>query len=676
MAGIGLRRPATMAVNVYPRPGSEGSDEYRAAMRLKEVFERDWKVTPQVPDGRACIDIHVSPYVLADGCPVEQLDLFVAINCAIYFAKEAAIAAHHPEVTSMFIVLEVKGHPENRIRFYADGDADVIYGNKPPASATGQNRTQTIATIKFLETYLAKAHRGATVPWISRACWFTGVLSNQYPYGHLNLPHHLVFSDLTVADLVMRAKMGPGQVKRLGDGRERWQASDNIGMYQFLRRAWTVPVPPRPLDKTRIDAIGREVAALAQNGAQKGLIFRGYGGTGKTFALLANAVHRFNQRDRVLVLTFNLVLTWELRRMVSMMGPGNSLIPHQDAGAPCITVETLSSWVRQMAVELELVTPDVDLFPSANPNYYKDLCKQLLDFVSACNDRNDIRQNLKTAASYEWVFIDEAQDVPKHEKDLVIAVFGPDAFCVSDGLDQTFRAQAATDWRRGQDGAIISGVTTHQLNLCYRLKSNLCDFVNRFASAINLQGLRLSPAPQAAGGKVIIHYGPARDALRDSFPLASSSNNNNGNSPADILVCAESSLVQPVNIPEEYLTQRNHKSWNGTLPETELGHMGSEQVRIVLMDHCRGLEGWCVFLLGLDQFYEKRVAQLETELAANHPNDYRRIAEEAAKKFITIPLTRAMDTLVIQVESRQSYLGSILSGLQGDFIEHHSHKLP
>ena len=659
-----------MAVNVHCRPHAEGKDEHRAALRLKEIFERDWGIDQQVPDAKACIDIHVSPNVLATGHPVQQLDLFVAIDCARFFAKAAADRAKHPHIERMFIVIEVKGHPQNGIDFYPDGQAYVRYGNEPPSSATGQNFDQSIATREFLKTYLQNAHNGAPVPWISRACWFTGVHSSQYPHRHLNLSHQLLFSDLTVAELVTRAGMGPKCRTNLPDGRECWTATTVPGMCPSLRRAWVLAAPPRKLDRAKIDAIGREIAAIAQKGNQKGLIFRGYGGTGKTFALLANAIRCYSQRDRVLVLTFNLALAWELRRMLSMMGPGHLQIPHQDAGAPCITVETLSNWVKQLAVELGLISSDTDLFPSGNPVYYKRLCEQLLQLVSVCNGPNDVRQNLKTAASYERVFIDEAQDVPKHEKDLIIAVFGTEAFCVSDGLDQTFRAQIPTDWRRRQDGAIISGVTTHQLNLCYRLKAHLCDFVNRFASAINLQGFHLNPAPGAVGGKVIIHFGSASQALTDCFPFASDSNKNDGNTPADILVCADRSLVQPLNIPENYLAERNHQSWNGTLPEAQLGHMGSEQVRIVLLDHCRGLEGWCVFLLGLDKFYEERVAQLETELAPGNPDTFRLIAEEAAKKFITIPLTRAIDTLVIQVENRNSYLGSILSGIKGDFIEH------
>jgi hypothetical protein len=660
-----------MAVNVYCRPYSEVNDEHHAAMRLKEIFERDWGMNQQVPDARACIDIHVSPNVLATGRPVEQLDLFVAIDCARFFAKEAAERAKHPLIERMFIVIEVKGHPQNGIEFYPDGEAYVWYGNKPPSSATGQNFNQSIATREFLKTYLQNAHNGAPVPWISRACWFTGVHSNQYPHRHLDLPHRLLFSDLTVAELVTRAGMGPGHKKDLPDGRECWTATTVPGMCPSLRRAWAMAAPPTRLDRKKLDAITNAVTAIGPQGPQGGAIFSGYGGTGKTFALLANAVHRYRQRDRVLVLTFNLVLTWELRRMISIMDSGSGHIPHEDAGAPCITVETISSWVRQLAVELRLATPDVDLFPADGPNNYKKLCGEVLDIIKICTDRNEIRQNLKTSASYEWVFIDEAQDVPKHEKDLILAVFGRSAFCVSDGLDQFFRAEQATDWRRGPDGDIDPSVTTHRLLQCYRLKSNLCAFVNRFATAIGLDGFRLNPAPNAAGGKVIIHFGSAQKALIDCFPFVSNTNKEDGNAPGDMLICAENSLLNPINIPKEFLEQRGHKFWDGVLPEAQLGHMRSDQIRIVRLEHCRGLEGWCVFLLGLDRFFDERLAQLQAELAPDNPEDFKRIAEAAAKKFITIPLTRAMDTLVIQVESRQSYLGAILSTLQGDSIEHH-----
>jgi hypothetical protein len=660
-----------MAVNIHCRQNAENSDEYLAAVKLKQIFERDWNTIAQVADATACVDIHVKANVLAEGQAINELDLFVAIECARRFASIAADNAGHAVITSMFIVVEVKGHTSNSIKFYQDGEADVMYRNSGYSSATAQNRGQCDATRNFLANHMHHIRNGVRVPWISRACWFMGVNSNQYPHRHLNHPHYLVFNDLTVAELVTRAKMGPQFITEIPDGRKHWNASITPAMCQLLRNAWVVPAPPTRLDRKKLDAITNAVTAIGPQGPQGGAIFSGYGGTGKTFALLANAVHRYRQRDRVLVLTFNLVLTWELRRMISIMDTGSGHIPHEDAGAPCITVETISSWVRQLAVELRLATPDIDLFPADGPNNYKKLCGEVLDIIKICTDRNEIRQNLKTSASYEWVFIDEAQDVPKHEKDLILAVFGRSAFCVSDGLDQFFRAEQATDWRRGPDGDIDPSVTTHRLLQCYRLKSNLCAFVNRFATAIGLDGFRLNPAPNAAGGKVIIHFGSAQKALIDCFPFVSNTNKEDGNAPGDMLICAENSLLNPINIPKEFLEQRGHKFWDGVLPEAQLGHMRSDQIRIVRLEHCRGLEGWCVFLLGLDRFFDERLAQLQAELAPDNPEDFKRIAEAAAKKFITIPLTRAMDTLVIQVESRQSYLGAILSTLQGDSIEHH-----
>jgi hypothetical protein len=81
---------------------------------------------------------------------------------------------------------------------------------------------------------------------------------------------------------------------------------------------------------------------------------------------------------------------------------------------------------------------------------------------------------------------------------------------------------------------------------------------------------------------------------------------------------------------------------------------GSDAWRIVQYDSCRGLEGWATLLLGLDDLYANRI---------KHPNigSTEKIDPEiVARRWLLIPLTRAVHLLVINVRDPQSAVASML----------------
>lgn len=76
-----------------------------------------------------------------------------------------------------------------------------------------------------------------------------------------------------------------------------------------------------------------------------------------------------------------------------------------------------------------------------------------------------------------------------------------------------------------------------------------------------------------------------------------------------------------------------------------------EQLRIVQDDSCRGLEGWIVVIIKFDNLYDYKFTE-------NVPTpddkirlffDSKQAAKEYASQWLMIQLTRAIDTLVIQV---------------------------
>jgi hypothetical protein len=97
-------------------------------------------------------------------------------------------------------------------------------------------------------------------------------------------------------------------------------------------------------------------------------------------------------------------------------------------------------------------------------------------------------------------------------------------------------------------------------------------------------------------------------------------------------------------------------------------------LRIVQYDSCRGLEGWTVINYAFDDFYDYKKRQF---LSA--PPDLgglfdtvEDLAAAYAAQWAMIPITRAMDTLVINVSKKPSPLKDALMQIfedRSDFVE-------
>ena len=85
-------------------------------------------------------------------------------------------------------------------------------------------------------------------------------------------------------------------------------------------------------------------------------------------------------------------------------------------------------------------------------------------------------------------------------------------------------------------------------------------------------------------------------------------------------------------------------------------------MRFVQYDSCRGLEGWTVINYGLDELWDYKYAQWVNE--GHQVDDLYTSDEELAKlhasRWVMIPLTRAIDTLVINIGAQQSFVRDAL----------------
>src|SRR5206468_11793616 len=98
-----------------------------------------------------------------------------------------------------------------------------------------------------------------------------------------------------------------------------------------------------------------------------------------------------------------------------------------------------------------------------------------------------------------------------------------------------------------------------------------------------------------------------------------------------------------------------------------------DALRIVQYDSCRGLEGWTVINYALDQFWQYKFEECVSSDGApdkmETPEDR---ARRDASRWTMIPLTRAMDTLVINIVGGSGPIRNALEEVaraRRDFVE-------
>ena len=145
---------------------------------------------------------------------------------------------------------------------------------------------------------------------------------------------------------------------------------------------------------------------------------------------------------------------------------------------------------------------------------YETLKEELLGFLTqGVVTRQDIQQFMKENAdevAWDKILIDEGQDWPENEKEILFRIFDSKNFIVADGVDQLTRDHPKLDWTKGVDHH--KPVVGEKRSL--RQKANLCRFENQYAAEVSLEW-EIEAKQDFAGGKVIITgqaYSPALHA--------------------------------------------------------------------------------------------------------------------------------------------------------------------
>lgn len=649
--------------------GVNEGKEYEAALHLRERIVAVWPELSQHHDDHIKIFVGLKLY----GHGIEDIDLVVIghfseprsfdVEYRFYPREGEPFVPRRATVKNFALVIETKSHDATGVKF-DDAIASVRYkrGGRPVwEPVTEKNRQQMFE----FKSYLGE--RGVRRIYLQNLIFFAGLRERDLP----KRPHNCFGIDASFERILNIL----GQVSApLHKGRD---ALITFGADEVFESILSPDFPvletlePTPIDRRRMDRIVKSALpdTWLEELGRKQIVIRGRGGVGKTVILLQMAYRAFD-RDQIrsLVLTYNKALVADMRRTMALLGVPRSV----ERGG--ISIDTVHAFIGRLMVELGIIQSYDEFLES-----YETHKNTLLDyFRSDAIVREDIDRVIEhdpDAFLWDVVFVDEGQDWPSNEIEILRSIYGPERIVVADGVDQFVRHSVA-DWSAGVPREQLR---PHRLTRCLRMKANLAHFVADLVQALKLENWDLEPNPDANGGRVLIVEGDLSRQV-GLYEQVSREAADLGNYLVDLLACVPPSLVVHENddaysIPGQTIRQSGGKVWDASSRDVREHYpTDRDALRIVQYDSCRGLEGWTVINYAFDEFWTYKYQQW---LAA--PEDLgglfdtqEDLAAAFASRWSMIPLTRAMDTLVINVSAQATPIKDALESVQkrrADFVE-------
>ena len=441
------------------------------------------------------------------------------------------------------------------------------------------------------------------------------------------------------------------------------------------------------LTRKKISYITTKILAnqqYAQSIGEKLVIVSGRAGTGKTIKLLTIACDlALNKNARSLILTYNHALVSDITRTLALADMPSGIDTYT------VNVTTLHKFFYEIIIGFEvgeiLISKNGKKYISDFINKYQGLLSLLDEYLEAELINEIDIQNLMTSrhdqVGWDFLLIDEAQDWDEIEKKLIFKIFGKEKVVIADGVDQLIRGQKKCNW-------------VHKLRMDefqktnekrgLRQKVNLVNFVNELAKKLNINW-SLEPKEELIGGSIVIKTN-SYDSLfhKEIFKSCIL----NGNSAYEMLFLVPPILVKNEQVINEFNQKINKKSfihlddfknkginlWDGTNSDLRNEYVVNlDEHRLLQYESCRGLEGWSVICLDFDEFIKYKMETFKEEETDELALE---TFEEKRNRFVylwsVIPMTRAIDTLVITLKDPNSHIGKILKEIHNenpDFVK-------
>jgi len=597
---------------------------------------------------------------------------------------ELYVTAEGRKISNFITTVELKRTSPEQMKF--EGEKFFVrYWDKPWSNVLHQSEGQKVSVMTYIKSNVGRQTPNKRFnPFITNLIYAPLLPKNRLPKNYFgNVVHGQSnwFDFLEVLGKTVSNKIS--DICAIHNHQHIKYEFDAI-IKLFTKKTEFSALDVQKFEKVTSDLINQSNKQYIDKLGKQLLIFKGRGGSGKTSNLINLAYSIYKERNqRVLILTYNNALVSDLTRQLKYHKVKNNI---GTAGLNISTIHRfMMAWFKGLANVHnldEFYESTRQIFQTNIGNFDQNFEMKKDSFLNYLNsnliskgDLEQVKANNNSVLDWDYIMIDESQDWPENERDLLYELYGAEKIVIADGEDQLVRSTANINWRIA-NLSVPSQVVPLRKSL--RLKSSLCNAVQAFAKQIDYDW-KLEPEVNSYGGKVVLITG---NVLGDDFQnwLKSEVAENKDKSkiePIDVLSCVPPSWVkkkagETYSILGEVLEKRGEKIWDGThkylreMMATELN-----QFRIVQYESCRGLEGWISINYAIDEFYDHKLKhapnpQLEnqTELFYNEEEEKKEYAEQWAKKWLFIPLTRAIDTLVLHVDDEQSVIGEALLKLQ------------
>jgi hypothetical protein len=295
------------------------------------------------------------------------------------------------------------------------------------------------------------------------------------------------------------------------------------------------------------------------------------------------------------------------------------------------------------------------------------------------------------------LFIDEAQDCHRLEKEILISIYGSNNIVVANGgKEQLIRHVELCNWEVSQ-AKKLEVKKHYNRNKSYRLKKTVVDFCNYVAKRFQID-LNLEPLESEDEGELLFDFRMTHNEneVTEIFNHLKFKGEVNGCTPYETLLVLLESNSQRENttgpnepnretaIINEYgniedasslrrgtwkhlktLEDNDYMFWDGTVDgKSQLIVPSPNESRVIYYESCRGLEAWTVACFALDKFFSQKREDPDAEkyligdLFLNQDNEQRKSMYSAT--WALMALTRVIDTLYLQINDRNSEFGKVV----------------
>ncbi len=651
-----------MAIKVSVFGAEKESDEYNAALKLKNIIQ---STVPEYVDGEIVLFASATLY----GQTVKDVDLMMIgslQNYSLIFEFNDRDGNHIQDkvfIHNFCTVIEVKRHDISGIARNGT-DIYVKYG-LDWHSVTQQSNHQKFSAKNFFVKALSFS------PFITNVIWFTQATSNDInsllTHNGRRLPSNVLGAEFKFKDLIYLLLIQNPPIKKKAEyifdsNHEACNISDfqkALQLFSETKRQMG------ELTRKRIEMISnkafREKSLINSKG--KVSIYRGRAGTGKTVGLIQTAIYLVDEQSaRVLMLTYNKALVSDIRRLFALAELPDMFEEN------CVAIYTMQSYFYKLANKILYegrMSGDKFIL------HYDKVLEELNGFLNDSETIDLVKEEMLEDSYLNWnyLLIDEAQDWNNTERDIVLKLFDKGNIIIADGGNQFVRCGKVCDW------TVIHERNNIKLKYCLRQKQNIIGFLNLLTREIGVTSGRILGTDKMIGGKVRVI------SSKQLFKIHNeeiSRLKENGNIAYDMLYLVPHSLVKKEGSISSFSKKMEFESngvpfWDGTNSNNRESYsLRTDEVRVLQYDSSRGLEGWTVVCMDFDIFINEKDAEYVEgdvdSLVLESP-------EERKKKYMynwmMIPLTRAIDTLVITLNNPESDIGKTLktiSDMNADYI--------